>query len=110
MSRNSTVRMSALWTTSRTDIDGGLLPQELEVSVSARPHEIVYVPLTLTRPVPWPIKPSDDHSRSYRQMHKPIFWMTRLAYFALMLFSIAMRLCFSNWDGVICTRSAILVW
>lgn len=31
------------------------------------------LPLTLTRPVPWPIKPSEAHSRSYMQMHKPIF-------------------------------------
>ncbi len=31
------------------------------------------IPLTFTRPVPWPIKPSDVHRMSYRHMHSPIF-------------------------------------
>lgn len=35
--------------------------------------------------------------------------MTRLEYLALMLSSIATRLCFSNCAGAICTKSAILV-
>jgi hypothetical protein len=33
-------------------------------------------PLTLTKPSPWPISPSDTLRRSYMQMQSPIFWIT----------------------------------
>lgn len=60
-------------------------------------------------PLPWPMRPSDAHSRSYMQIQRPIFWITRFAYLALMLSSIAIWLGFSKLSGLICTRSAIFV-
>lgn len=68
-----------------------------------------YLPLTFTKPVPWPMRPSEAQRRSYMQMQRPIFWMTRLEYLALRLSSMATLLCFSNCAGAICTRSEIFV-
>lgn len=34
------------------------------------------LPLTLTKPSLWPMSPSETFSRSYIQMHNPIFWTT----------------------------------
>ena len=69
----------------------------------------VDVPLTLTRPVPCPMSPSDAESRSYRQIQRPIFWMTLFAYLALILSSIAWLASLLKSSGWIWTRSAILV-
>lgn len=73
------------------------------------PDQTPYVPFTLTSPSPFPISPSDADSRSYMQMHSPIFWITLLAYLALMLSSMTCAWPRSRSDGWICTRSAILV-
>lgn len=65
--------------------------------------------LTLTMPVPWPMRPSDEERMSYRQMQRPIFWMILLAYLALMLSVSAWMLGFSKSSGVIWIRSEIVV-
>lgn len=44
------------------------------------------------------------------QMHSPIFWITLLAYLALMLSSMTWAWPFSRSEAWIWTRSAILVW
>lgn len=89
------------------------------------------IPFTFAVPVPWPIRPSEAHTKSYRLIQSPIFWITYfakfsmrytrlyciserkhtlLAYLALMLSSMAcMLFLWKSW-GVIWTRSAIFVY
>lgn len=74
------------------------------------------------------MRPSDAQCKSYKQMQRPIFWityflqldinsqkyrhakLTLLEYLALMLSSIASMLRFEKSSGAICTKSAILVY
>jgi len=41
-----------------------------------RINDRIIVPLTLTSPVPWPMRPSDVHRMSQREMKRPSFWTT----------------------------------
>lgn len=87
-----------------------MLCKHIERSIERILNQCI-IPLTLTRPVPCPIKPSDVHKTSYNDMHSPIFWTTCTERWVLAAAAFpAIQTCSANTDLVCVFRINVILY